>query len=140
MAARPPAVRTLDTNIVIQALNARPQSILERLSQFNPDTVVLSAVVVHELRYGADRSARPAENHARLDRVLLDFRIISFDPDDAAAAARIRAGLATRGTPTGPFDVLIAGQALARDLILVTNNRREFDRVPGLWVEVWSTS
>ncbi len=140
MATLPPTTRSLDTNIVIQALNARPRSILERLAQFNPEAVVLSAVVVHELRYGADRSARPAENHARLGRVLLDFRIIPFDPDDAAAAARVRAGLAARGTPIGPFDVLIAGQALARDLILVTNNRREFDRVPGLRVEDWSTS
>ena len=91
--------------------------------------------VAHELFYGAFKSRREGRNLDRLDA--MRFPVIDFDRDDARQAGLVRAELAARGTPIGPYDVLIAGQALARNLTLVTRNTREFSRVPELRVEDW---
>jgi tRNA(fMet)-specific endonuclease VapC len=91
---------------------------------------------VFELYYGAFRSARPTENLANLER--LGSEILAFDRNDARQAGEIRAILERHGTPIGGYDVLIAGQARARGLILVTSNSREFRRVPSLHLEDWS--
>ncbi|WP_375404784.1 PIN domain-containing protein [uncultured Sphingomonas sp.] len=99
-------------------------------------SVELSTVGMHELLYGAYCSARVEDN---LERLLdLRFSILPFDLDDARAAGEIRAVPRKAGTPIGPYDVLIAGQALARDLVLVTANTREFARVAGLRLEDWT--
>jgi tRNA(fMet)-specific endonuclease VapC len=95
----------------------------------------VSSVVIHELRYGASKSARQAENHARIDA--LRFEVAPFDARDARQAGEVRAALERAGTPIGGYDLLIAGQALARDLVLVTRNVREFERVAGLRIEDW---
>ncbi len=95
----------------------------------------MSAVVLHELYCGAFKS-QPAENNvARVDA--LQFPVLELDRDDARHAGEIRAQLASKGTPIGPYDLLIAGQAKARKLTLVTHNTKEFNRVPGLKVEDW---
>ena len=91
----------------------------------------LSAVVAHELYYGAYRGQRTAENLARLDALL--FPVLEFDREDARHAGEIRAMLATSVTPIGPFYVLIGGHARARDLILMTRNVREFERTIETW-------
>jgi tRNA(fMet)-specific endonuclease VapC len=124
----------LDTNAVI-AVMAGKVAVLDRLRQQALRDVAVSSIVIHELRYGASKSARQAENHARIDA--LRFEVVPFDAEDARHAGGIRAALARAGTPIGGYDLLIAGQALARDLILVTHNTREFDRVAGLRVEDW---
>jgi tRNA(fMet)-specific endonuclease VapC len=124
----------LDTNAVI-AVMAGKAPVLDRLRQQALRDVVVSSIVIHELRYGASKSARQAENHARIDA--LRFEVAPFDAEDARQAGEVRAALARAGTPIGGYDLLIAGQALARDLILVTHNVREFDRVAGLRVEDW---
>jgi tRNA(fMet)-specific endonuclease VapC len=98
----------------------------------------VSAVVIHELYYGAFKSQRVDQNVARVDA--LQFSVLEFDEDDARQAGQIRAHLASKGTPIGPCDVLIAGQAKARELTLVTHNTTEFQRVPGLKVEDWKGS
>ena len=95
----------------------------------------MSAVVVHELYYGAFKSQRVEQNVARVD--VLQFSVLEFDEEDARQAGEIRAHLASKGMPTGPYDVLIAGQAMARELTLVTHNTSEFERVPGLKLEDW---
>ena len=110
-------------------------AVLDRLRQKALRDVAVSCIVIHELRYGASKSARQAENHARIDA--LRFEIVPFDAEDARQAGGVRAALARAGTPIGGYDLLIAGQAVARDLILVTHNTREFDRVAGLRVEDW---
>jgi tRNA(fMet)-specific endonuclease VapC len=97
----------------------------------------MSAVVVHELFYGAFKSQRAASNAALIDA--LKFEVIAFDKEDARQAGEVRAFLAAKGTPIGAYDVLIAGQAKARGLILVTHNTREFKRVPGLRFEDWES-
>ena len=124
----------LDTNAVIAVMRGKAP-ILDRLRRQALRDVAVSSIVIHELRYGASKSARQAENHARIDA--LRFEVVPFDAEDAYHAGEIRAALARVGTPIGGYDLLIAGQTIAKDLILVTHNTREFDRVAGLRVEDW---
>ena len=127
-------IHLLDSNVVIAALK-RDHRVLERLGRARPDDVALSSIVIHELYFGGYRGERRAANLAIFDA--LGFEILPFDREDARKAGELRAHLAARGTPIGPYDVLIAGQALARDLTLVTRNIRGFARVPGLRLENW---
>jgi tRNA(fMet)-specific endonuclease VapC len=99
--------------------------------------VAISAVVAHELFYGAFGSRRAAQNLALIDA--LQFSVLELDKEDARQAGAIRALLAAKGTPIGPYDVLIAGQAVTRNLIVVTHNTQEFGRLPGLQFEDWQT-
>lgn len=124
----------LDTNVII-ALIRLDRSVVKRANLELPTAIFTSSVVMHELYYGASRSARVAENLAHLGNVGL--QVLNLDPADARVAAEIRVDLERRGTPIGAYDVLIAGQALARDFTLVTRNTREFARVEGLRVENW---
>jgi tRNA(fMet)-specific endonuclease VapC len=124
----------LDSNVVIALLKA-DRRILDRLRSQAPDDVAISSIVAYELFYGACKSARQAENIARVEA--LRFQVIELDQEDGRAAGAIRASLEAAGAPIGPYDLLIAGQALARDLTLVTRNIREFRRVEGLRVESW---
>ena len=105
------------------------------MRQHQPQDFAISAIVAHELFYGAYKGQRTAENLARVDA--LRFEVLDFDREDARQAGELRARLAAAGTPIGSYDVLIAGQALARALTLVTHNTREFQRVPGLRIEDW---
>jgi tRNA(fMet)-specific endonuclease VapC len=125
----------LDANAVIALLNDTTSPIARRIRRFTPRDCGVSAVVMHELYYGAFKSQRVEMNVARVDA--LQFPVVEFDLEDARQAGEIRAQLASKGTPIGPFDVLIAGQAKARDLTLVTHNTSEFQRVEGLRVEDW---
>jgi tRNA(fMet)-specific endonuclease VapC len=128
----------LDANAIIALLNDTTSPIAKRVRRHAPRDFGVSAVVVHELYYGAFRSQRVEQNVARVDA--LRFSVLEFDEEDARQAGRIRAHLASKGTPIGPYDVLIAGQARARELTLVTHNTIEFQRVPGLKVEDWKGS
>jgi tRNA(fMet)-specific endonuclease VapC len=125
----------LDANAVIALLNDTTSPIARRIRRYAPRAIGVSAVVVHELYYGAFKSQRVEKNVARVNA--LQFPVLEFDQDDARQAGEIRAHLASKGTPIGPYDVLIAGQAKARKLTLVTHNTTEFTRVPGLKVEDW---
>jgi tRNA(fMet)-specific endonuclease VapC len=100
-----------------------------------PQDVGISAIVAHELYDGAFKSQRASRKVALVDA--LQFEVVEFDHEDARHAGEVRALLAARGAPIGPFDVLIAGQAKARELILVTHNTAEFGRVAGLRLEDW---
>jgi len=111
--------------------------VAERLRATSPENVVVSAVAVAELRYGADKSARPEANHRALDLFLGDVAALDFDQEAAAAYGRLRTSLEKAGTPIGPNDMLIGAQALASNAILVTDNVAEFDRVKGLVTENW---
>lgn len=125
----------LDANAVIAMLNDSDSVVARRARKHKPSDVGISAVVAHELYYGAFKSQRVDRNVALVDA--LQFEILEFDQEDAREAGAIRALLATQGTPIGPYDVLIAGQAKARGLTLVTRNTREFRRVGGLRVQDW---
>ena len=126
----------LDTNAVI-ALMKGHSGVLARLRQHQPRDFAMPSIVAHELYFGAYKSRHAADNLRRVEA--LQFEILDFDPEDARRAGEVRAQLASAGTPIGPYDVLIAGQALARSLTLVTHNMREFQRVSGLHVEDWES-
>lgn len=126
----------LDTNALVQVLRGPGSSVESRLRTLEPDDVGVSAVVMHELYYGAFRSERPESNLAVVEEIGLT--VVELAREDAREAGRLRATLAAAGLPIGPFDVLIAGQAVARGLTLVTRNTREFARVDGLAVQDWS--
>ena len=126
----------LDTNAMIGLLNRSSPKLEARVRQVPASEIGISAIVVHELYYGAFKSQRVSENLERLGLIRLET--VPLDREDAEAAGKIRAALAKSGTPIGPYDVLIAGQALARGLTLITNNLREFQRIKGLKAEDWS--
>ncbi len=126
----------LDTNAVIALLSGKP-AFLTRVRAHAPSQFALPAIAVAELYFGAFKSARQAFNLARVDA--LQFAVLDFDKEDARQAGEIRAALAAMGQPIGPFDVLIAAQARARGLTLITHNVGEFVRVPGLLVEDWES-
>ena len=125
----------LDTNAIIALTNISSPSLSRRIRRVAPLDIAVSAIVMQELYFGAYKSQRQSQNLAVADA--LQFEVIQFDRDDARQAGEIRAFLRQRGTPIGPFDVLIAGQAVNRGAILVTRNTREFARVPGLRIEDW---
>jgi tRNA(fMet)-specific endonuclease VapC len=125
----------LDTNVVIGLLNDMTSNLARRVRREKPADIAISAIVAHELFYGAFKSQRATQNVASIDS--LEFEILEFDKEDGRQAGEVRAVLGSSGTPIGPYDVLIAGQAKSRNLILVTNNTDEFARVPGLRVDDW---
>ena len=125
----------LDTNAVIALLNDGTSKLAQRARQHSPADIGISAIVSHELFYGAFKSKRADQNIALVDS--LRFVVVDFDKEDSRHAGAIRAALGALGSTIGPFDVLIAGQARARNLTLVSHNTREFGRVPGLLVEDW---
>lgn len=127
----------LDTNVCVDYLNGRYPSVVRRIQSADPDDLCVSAVAAAELRYGADRSARRAANHARIDVLLAEIRCLSFDDVAAKEFGRVRSRLESKGTPIGPYDMQIAAHALALDATLVTDNIDEFRRVRGLRVENW---
>jgi tRNA(fMet)-specific endonuclease VapC len=125
----------LDANVVIGLLNDATSKLARRARRERPADIAISAIVAHELFYGAFKSQRTTQNAALIDS--LQFEVLEFDKEDARQAGEIRALLASKGRPIGPYDVLIAGQAKSRNLILVTNNTDEFGGIPGLRLDDW---
>ena len=128
----------LDTNACIALLNGSSPSLVDRVRRHTSSEFGLPAPVTYELYYGAFKSKYTNRNLELLD--LIAFEVVPFDAADARAAGAVRANLESIGRPIGPLDTLIAGQALARRLILVTANTQEFIRVEGLHCEDWSIS
>jgi tRNA(fMet)-specific endonuclease VapC len=127
-----------DTNAFICLFGPKSNRLARRILACAEGEIGLSHIVLHELYYGAYRSQRVAANLETLRLLAQDFPLVEFDRDMAQHAGEIRAKLATLGMPIGPFDTLIAAQAKARNLTVVTNNIREFQRVDGLLVEDWT--
>lgn len=132
----------LDANVLIAVINGRPPAVRERLRAeiMSGAPIAVPAIVLFEMRYGAAKSDRRARSEAALDDVMssLGLTPLSFDAEDAAHAGDIRAHLERRGQPIGWYDYLIAAQARRRGAVLVTANRQEFERVPGLVVTDWA--
>lgn len=127
----------LDTDSCIYALK-RNANVLDRLLSRNRADVAVSVITEAELRTGAAKSASPVKTSHLLENFLRALAIVDFTSSDATTYAQLRAKLERAGTPIGPLDTLIAAQAVSRKLVLVTNNEREFGRVPGLRLENWS--
>lgn len=128
----------LDTNACIALLNDSSPALSARARLHPPAEIGLPSPVVFELFYGAYKSTQTTRNLELLDRMV--FETVPFDAADARVAGSIRNQLEADGCPIGPYDLLIAGQALARELILVTANIREFQRVGGLDCENWKVA
>jgi len=128
----------LDTNVCIAVIRQRPESALRRLRGKQVGQVGLSTITLAELEFGAAKSQQPARARAALREFLLPLEVVPFDEAAADAYGTVRAAMEKKGRPIGPLDTLIAAHALALGTVLVTNNTREFRRVPGLSVEDWS--
>ena len=127
----------LDTNVCIHFMkNAFPR-LTSKLLSYDPAELLISAITVYELEYGAVKSNWGEKTREKLALFLAPFNIVPFTADDAVVAGSIRAYLERQGTPIGPYDVQIAAQALSRGIPVVTHNVGEFRRVPNLKVEDW---
>ncbi len=125
----------LDTNICIYAMRGEPAPVVRRFLQ-SSDEMYVSAIVVAELEYGVVNSARQSENAARLEKFLEKVNVIDWDRASARAYARL--GFALKMQPISTEDLMIAACAIAHSATLVTNNTREFARVPNLRLENWA--
>jgi tRNA(fMet)-specific endonuclease VapC len=128
----------LDTNICLLLIRQKSPQVLTKLTSHSITDIALSAMTVAELQYGVQKSSQLAQNQQALDRFLLPLTILPFDADDAIVYGQIRADLEAQGVPIGAMDTLIAAQAVHYNLILVTNNLREFARVSNLAIEDWT--
>ena len=126
----------LDTNICIHVINARPPGVLERFRQHRMGEIGLCSVVAAELAYGVAKSGSP-RNRQALEMFLAPLIILPFDEAALWAYGDLRAELERKGTPIGALDTMIAAHAFSQQSTLVTNNTREFARVPGLALENW---
>jgi tRNA(fMet)-specific endonuclease VapC len=124
----------LDSNVVIGLAKRNPE-LTRRVAGTDPSEIGISVIVMHELFFGAYKGRKVSANLQAIAE--LEFDVVDFNVEDARQAGQVRASLAAAGTPIGPYDVLIAAQALARDLTLITHNTREFARVGELKIEDW---
>jgi len=127
----------LDTNTCIYIIKRRPQTVLERFASHPVGDIGISVMTLAELEYGASKSSNPARNREALEQFVVPLEIAAFDRSATLTYGKIRALLEKKGRPIGSMDMLIAAHALTLDVRLVTNNVKEFKRVPNLRVENW---
>lgn len=126
----------LDTNVCIAAMRGNPQ-VLQRLEAVAPTDCGISTVTLYELYSGVERCRQPALERQKVEYFAAPLHLLPFDRDAAAHTAHIRWLLEQQGKPIGPYDLMLAGQALSLGVTLVTHNTGEFQRVPGLKLEDW---
>ena len=127
----------LDTNICIYITKHRPPEVLAKFESLQVGDVAMSLITYGELHFGAEKSRQSRQAHAKLNRLAELINILPLSTSVANNYGSIRSTLEKAGTPIGANDLWIAAHALAENLILVSNNLREFQRVPGLTVENW---
>jgi tRNA(fMet)-specific endonuclease VapC len=127
----------LDTNTCIALIKRKPLHALQKFTEYQVGDIGVSSVTLAELRYSVAKSQHHAKNQAALDEFMLPLEVAAFDEQATLAYGVLRAALEKKGTPIGPLDTMIAAHALSLDVTLVTNNTREFKRVPKLTVADW---
>ena len=127
----------LDTNVCICVINKRSASVIRRIQTKDPEQIAISTMTQAELEYWIARSKHPERNRVALLEFLFPFLLLDFDQIATVQYGLIRASLEARGRPIGAIDMLLAAQARSRDLVLVTNNEKEFRRVEQLKIENW---
>jgi tRNA(fMet)-specific endonuclease VapC len=127
----------IDTNICIYIMNKRPPEVLRRFKEKKVGQVCISSITVSELQYGVTKSKLQKQNSRRLDEFLTPFEILPYDEHASKFYGEIRSQLESQGSIIGPLDLLIAAHALSQNLVLITNNEKEFKRIPSLKVENW---
>ena len=128
----------LDTNICIYAIKHKPQKVFLKLQEVNPEDVCVSSITYAELVHGVEKSAAVEKNRLALSMLFANIEILNFDVDAANCYGKIRADLEKKGTPIGSLDMMIAGHTMSKGYIVVTNNVKEFSRVPNLKIENWA--
>ena len=128
----------LDTNICIYAIKKRPEIVLRHIRDNFEQGLCISSITFAELRHGIEKSKSPKKNESALLKFLTILEILPFDDYAAIEYGKVCAYLQGHGTPIGPMDMLIAAHARAANMTLVTNNVREFARVPELRIENWA--
>ena len=128
----------LDTNICIYAIKHKPEKVFQKLQTVDPQDVCVSSVTYAELVHGVEKSAAVEKNRLALSMLLANIEILDFDVEAADCYGKIRAALEKKGTPIGSLDMMIAGHAMSMGYTVVTNNVKEFSRVPDLRIENWA--
>ncbi len=128
----------LDTNICIYAIKHKPEKVFQKLQEIDPEDVCVSSVTYAELMHGVEKSAAVEKNRLALSMLLANIEILDFGADAANCYGKIRADLEKKGTPIGSLDMMIAGHAMSMGYTVVTNNVKEFSRVPDLKIENWA--
>lgn len=128
----------LDTNTCIFAIKRKPEKVFETIKEKSTNGIYISSLTVAELEYGVENSSQVKKNRIALLKFISVFNVINFDDSDAINYGRLKAKLKKKGRIIGPIDMLLAAQTLNKDMIFVTNNAREFERVEGLRIEDWS--
>lgn len=129
----------LDTNICIYLIKQQPREVIDRFQGIVPGDMAISTVTLAELMYGAAKSQHREKNSSALELFLAPLEMVDFDFKAAGHYGVIRAYLEKMGTPIGAYDLMIAAHAQSLGLVLITNNEREFQRIPDLMVENWAT-
>jgi len=128
----------IDTNICIYMMNKRPAEIIKKFKQFELGEIGISIITVSELQYGVAKSTYRKKNEVRLEEFLAPFEILTYDQTAAKVYGDIRFQLEKRGQPIGPLDLLIAAHAISQDMVLITNNEKEFRRIKKLKIDNWT--
>lgn len=131
-------MRMLDTNICIYIIKKNPERVLAHFKSLKLGDLCISSVTLAELWYGVEKSQHHQKNKAALEEFILPLEIMNFNEEAASHYGLIRTYLEKKGSPIGPLDLMIAAHAQATHSILVTNNSKEFSRIPNLEVENWA--
>ncbi|MDR3478812.1 MAG: type II toxin-antitoxin system VapC family toxin [Gammaproteobacteria bacterium] len=127
----------LDTNMCIYIIKKHPENVLKKFKTFDLGDISISSITLAELMYGVHKSLHQHKNKAALEEFISPLEIMPFDDDAATHYGEIRANLEKKGTPIGSLDMMIAAHAQCLKVTLVTNNKKEFSRVPHLKIEDW---
>ena len=128
----------LDTNICIYIIKKKPEIVLKRFTKFPLGSIGISTITLAELHFGIRKSSNPEKNLSALNQFIIPLEIIDFDYNATIEYGLIRAQLEKKGTPIGPLDTLIGAHTKSAGLTLVTNNEKEFRRIPNLRIENWT--
>lgn len=129
----------LDTNICIYIIKQKPASVLSKFREFNPGDICISSITLAELEYGVEKSEHKERNRIALAGFLVPIEVLPFSEKASGIYGKIRANLEKQGNIIGAYDLLIGAHAMSENLTLVSNNLREFERIPGLVCENWVT-
>ena len=127
----------LDTTTCIYIIKKKPPDVIERFIQTEISQIGISSITLSELSYGVSKSSKPEQNQIALAQFIAPLEILPYGDDAAQYYGTLRTHLEKQGTPIGSLDMLIAAHALSTDCTLVTNNEKEFVRIPKLKIENW---
>ena len=127
----------LDTNICIYLIKKKPKSLIKKITRFKNSDIGISAITVSELEYGVEKSEKQTQNRIALIEFLKNFETLPYNQSCAKIYGEIRTFLEKKGQIIGAMDLLIGSHGKAFNLTVVTNNQKEFKRIPGLKIENW---